>query len=354
MFKDHTEVEPKEEEPLQIVDHEDASSDTKGILIFTSRNEDFSAPNSPVNSKMHMTSPSDAITSVDTLQSQEKKETEQVTPEKDAVATEEFEEKFDDHLKSLETASLNHLKALVTQLLKTENLDPSWIDVITPLVLKAVNTVISHPEANDKLDIRHYIQIKRAPGGSMLDSEYVDGVVFKKNVTHKKMRSHIEKPNVLMFSCPLEHYRVENQLSSFDILIKQEYDYLKLLVSKIVEQKADLVIVEKSACRIVQQMLLQAKISLLVNVKRRVMERIARVSESKIFSSVDHADSSHYGKCEQAYTRRFAGKDGAKTLFIVKGRPDAGCTILLRGDNLDELKKVKKVTKVYNNSTIHF
>jgi 1-phosphatidylinositol-3-phosphate 5-kinase len=147
-----------------------------------------------------------------------------------------------------------------------------------------------------------------------------------------------------MLSCPIEYHRVENQISSFDVLIPQEHEFLKLLVARIAEKKPDIVLVEKSVSRIAQDMLLHAGISLMVNVKRSVLERISRVTGYRILSSVDETDVPNAsGACKSASITRVPGK----TIFTIIGsKPDAGCTILLRGKTIKELTKVKKILQV--------
>ncbi len=41
------------------------------------------------------------------------------------------------------------------------------------------------------MDIREYIKVKKGPGGSADQSSYHQGVLFTKNVVHKRMRSQI-------------------------------------------------------------------------------------------------------------------------------------------------------------------
>ena len=41
------------------------------------------------------------------------------------------------------------------------------------------------------MDIRKYVKIKALPGGEPTSSAYYSGIVFTKNVTHKKMRREI-------------------------------------------------------------------------------------------------------------------------------------------------------------------
>lgn len=110
----------------------------------------------------------------------------------------------------------------------------------------------------------------------MQDCRYVDGVVITKNVTHKKMRSNMANPRILLLSCSLEYSRVENRLLFFDFLLAQVYlflpptfvrsnipqerPYLKILVSKIAALKPDLVMVEKTVSRYAQDFLLEENV----------------------------------------------------------------------------------------------
>jgi len=54
-------------------------------------------------------------------------------------------------------------------------------------VREVVYSVDPNVRRGDSMDIRPYVKIKSIPGGSMSESAYVDGVVFRKSVSHKKM-----------------------------------------------------------------------------------------------------------------------------------------------------------------------
>lgn len=66
------------------------------------------------------------------------------------------------------------------------------------------------------------MQVKRLPDiGSAADSKVVNGVVFRKNVVHKLMRSHVMQPRVMLLGSMLEYHRTSGKLSSFDTLLEQ-------------------------------------------------------------------------------------------------------------------------------------
>lgn len=63
------------------------------------------------------------------------------------------------------------------------------------------------------------------------------GVVAKKNVAHRRMRAAVDAPAVLLLSGALEYQRVANKLSSFDTLLDQEREHLRLAVARIAAYK---------------------------------------------------------------------------------------------------------------------
>ncbi|KAK8645012.1 hypothetical protein V6N13_118868 [Hibiscus sabdariffa] len=133
-------------------------------------------------------------------------------------------------------------------------------------------------------------------------------------------------------------------------------DYLRMAVAKIGAHHPKVVLVEKHVSRDVQEYLLSKDISLVLNVKRQVLERVARCIGAQIVPSIDHlTSSSKMGYCDVFCVEKFfeehasagqAGKNLTKTLMFFDGCPNPlGYTILLKGANGDELKKVKHVVQ---------
>jgi len=144
-------------------------------------------------------------------------------------------------------ASRNHINRLFEQLLKQENLSTTWKDIILPYIFKVsekviiffvfqracINSVLIsqldfvfsywHNISNyvqfnfqvvpdvrrDDMDIRRYVWITKVAGGQKTDCHFVSGVVFRKNVAHKRMSGTFTSPAILMLSCAIE-YQVGN------------------------------------------------------------------------------------------------------------------------------------------------
>jgi 1-phosphatidylinositol-3-phosphate 5-kinase len=116
----------------------------------------------------------------------------------------------------------------------------------------------------------------------------MSGIVFCKNVSHKRMAKEIENPRIMLLSGGIEYTRTENRIASLDTLLEQEEKYLSILVTKIVKLKPDLLMVGRSVSRKAQEMLLAANVTLVQHVKSTLMTRIARQSGATILSSTDH------------------------------------------------------------------
>ncbi|GFZ04351.1 phosphatidylinositol-4-phosphate 5-kinase family protein [Actinidia rufa] len=266
----------------------------------------------------------------------------------------------EEHKKAMKNVVDGHFRALVAQLLQVENLpvgeeddNESWLEIITSLSWEAATLLKPDMSKGGGMDPGGYVKVKCLASGRRSESMAIKGVVCKKNVAHRRMTSRIEKPRLLILGGALEYQRVSNHLSSFDTLLQQEMDHLKMAVAKIDAYQPDVLLVEKSVSRFAQEYLLGKDISLVLNIKRPLLERIARCTGSQIVPSIDHLSSQKLGYCDLFHVERFleehgtagqGGKKLVKTLMYFEGCPKPlGCTILLRGASGDELKKVKHV-----------
>ncbi|ODM96587.1 1-phosphatidylinositol 3-phosphate 5-kinase [Orchesella cincta] len=245
-------------------------------------------------------------------------------------------------------AYIKHENDFLIQLLESMNLSSSWIDIILPIVHKVTEIVrpdVKH--SDDDMDIRQYIQFKKVPGGAKEDCRIVNGAVCTKNIAHRNMRHKLKDPKILLVGSSIDYQRFENRFLSLEPLVMQEFDYLRNTVARICALNPDLVIVEKTVARLAQEFLLDHGITLVINVKPSVMERIARCTQGVVCDSVDThiGGRPQLGLCHNFYLETFKISEGMqKTLMFFDGcAMHLGCTVLLRGGTTAELMKVKKI-----------
>ncbi|KAK6147553.1 hypothetical protein DH2020_018465 [Rehmannia glutinosa] len=203
----------------------------------------------------------------------------------------------------------------------------SWLDIITTLSWEAASLLKPDTSRGGGMDPGGYVKVKCIACGRRNES----------TITTAWWRP--------------EYQRVANHLSSFDTLLQQEMDHLKMAVAKISAHHPNILLVEKSVSRYAQEYLLAKNISLVLNIKRPLLERIARCTGAQIVPSIDTISAPKLGYCDSFHVEKFledlgaagqGGKKSTKTLMFLKvalGHWD----ILLKGASGDELKKVKHV-----------
>ncbi|KAJ5514609.1 Zinc finger FYVE/PHD-type [Penicillium fimorum] len=257
----------------------------------------------------------------------------------------------------LNKASLEHVRKLLHQLLveiAVPNGD-SWENALMPILLKAADEVDPDVQNGDDMDIRHYVKLKKIPGGRPSDTSYVSGLVFTKNLALKGMSRNILRPNILIITFPLEYARQQQHFMSLEPVIRQEREFLENLVSRISALRPNLLLVEKTVSGLALGLLEQAGIATAYNVKPSVLEAVSRCTQTRIMTSMDKLlTATLHSECSSFDVKTYVHNGRKKTYMYISGCPKAlGCTIILRGGDDQLLAKVKRITEfmiyvVYN------
>jgi 1-phosphatidylinositol-3-phosphate 5-kinase len=256
----------------------------------------------------------------------------------------------------LSITALSHARKMLRQLMEEINLSDSntskedWEDVIMNILLKVTNNVQPDVRSGDDMDVRHYVKIKKIPGGLPSDSFYVKGVVCTKNMVHKRMVKNISHPRILILLFSLDYSRVEmeNQLLSIAPVISQEREHISKLVGRIVALKPSLLLVKSNVSRLALEFLLAANIPVIHNVKHSVIEAIARCTQATVVTSVDKLQQGvSFGRCGSFEVRTIIHEwlpNRRKTFLIFDDcAPELGGTIVLRGAKDDTLSVIKRL-----------
>ena len=213
----------------------------------------------------------------------------------------------------------------------------------------------------------------------------MDGVAFRKNVAHKRMRTQVPRARVLLLTGELSWRpsgaSAASKISSFDTLINTEQAQLAAAVERIASFGPDVLLVERSVPRAAQELLLERGVALAVNVKREVLDRVAWCTGAEVAQSLEGLNGRCVGFCREFEVASLAGLQaasaaaeqaasqpaaaaaaeqpeataapdggaphkapGPKSIMLFKGCPrQLGCSILLRGMDAAELSAVKRV-----------
>ncbi|KAK0998115.1 Mitochondrial distribution and morphology protein 12 [Friedmanniomyces endolithicus] len=255
-------------------------------------------------------------------------------------------------------ASLEHVRRLLAQLLKDGKVEhaTAWEKALLPILLQCTDDVEPDVQRGDDMDIRHYIKLKKVPGGKPGDTSYVSGVVFSKNVALKSMARSIRNPRIAIVTFSIEYARHQTHFMSLEPVIAQEQEYLNNLVSRIAALKPDILLVQRNVSGLALRLLEQAGITVAFNIKESVLAAVARMTQTSLIKSVDKLaiDPSHLGRCASFEVKTYISTGMRKTYIYLSGcDPDLGCTLVLRGADTKVLRQIKRITEfmcyvVYN------
>lgn len=285
----------------------------------------------------------------------------------------ETPESRDRYVGNLQNRASQHLEAIVDLLVNTaSNIAADqkkiWKGIIVQLVREVVAFVDPDVRSGDSLDIRPYVKLKIIPGGSLQENCFVNGVVFRKNVAHKKMSSPRTNPRILLLGGGIDFQREDARLSSLETLIEQEDRYTEILVEKILTLKPNVILVGKSVARRAQEILCENNVVVMQSVKATLLERIARMTGAIMLPSTDHMIQQYgeecLGSCESFHLRKIVDcewdefmpkkrstplrritkdQQGVTYAYLEGCPPELGGTIILRGAGRKILSEVKRI-----------
>ncbi|KKY30275.1 putative 1-phosphatidylinositol-3-phosphate 5-kinase fab1 [Diaporthe ampelina] len=261
----------------------------------------------------------------------------------------------------LPAASLQHVQTLFGQLLQDNAIQNplAWEKALIPILVRCSNDVDPDTRIGDLMDIRHYVKLKKIPGGKPGDTSYVSGVIFTKNLALKSMPRRILNPRIVLVSFPIEYQRHQQQhFMSLQPVIEQEKEFLRMVVNRIVNLRPHVLLAHKSVSGVALQYLSEAGIAVAYNVKLAVIEAVSRCAKADIIETLDmlvlptQVGQAGGFEVKTFVNTSFPGRK--KTYIFISGcKKELGCTIALRGASTEVLDKMKSVTEfmiyvVYN------
>lgn len=251
----------------------------------------------------------------------------------------------------LSSSALNHIRKMIQQGLVREALPnpKAWEPVLERLLLELSEGPIPNVHAGDAIDVRRYVRIKKLPGGRPKDSEFIDGVIFTKNLMHKKMAREIENPRVAVVTHRIEYDRPEHHYMQLQNLIDQESEHLYRNAKRIADLRPHLVLFSGNVPRIALEHFVERGVAVARYVKPEAIAAVSRATQATIIDSLDILSSQpELGRCKKFRVQTFVHEqipDGGRKSFLrFEGcQRELGCTILLRGASIETLAKIKKI-----------
>ncbi|MDH5815823.1 MAG: thermosome subunit beta [Candidatus Nezhaarchaeota archaeon] len=207
-------------------------------------------------------------------------------------------------------------------------------DYLAELAVKAIKQIVE--ERNGKLvaDVDQ-VQLIKKQGGSITDTNLIQGVIVDKEVVHTGMPRRVQNAKIALLDCPLEVEKTEidaeiriSDPAQMKAFIEEEEKILKGMVEKIKSVGANVVFCQKGIDDMAQHYLAKAGILAARRVKKSDMEKLARATGAKIVTNVEDLTPNDLGYAELVEERKIADE---KLIFVENCKNPRSVAILIRG-----------------------
>jgi len=264
-------------------------------------------------------------------------------------ALDDMQEILQDISTKIDTSDEEEMKKIVRSTIGTKFIN-KWCELACDMAIKSVTTVMMENKSTGarEIDIKRYAKVEKVPGGTIGESEVLDGVMLNKDVVlPSSMKRKIVNPRILLLDCGLEYQKGESQTDmeftkeeDFEKALQMEEDYIKKITDEIIAVKPDLVITEKGISDLAQYYLDKEGISAIRRVRKSDQNRIARACGGVICSRCEEITEEDIGVSAGLFEVKKIGDE--YFTYITQCKDPKACTILLRGASKDILKEVER------------
>jgi thermosome len=217
--------------------------------------------------------------------------------------------------------------------------------VLADIVVKAVKSVAEKRDGKIMVDIDN-IKVEKKHGGSVRDSELIEGIIVDKERVHDGMPKVVGKPRIALVNTAYEVKKTEvdakiqiTDPSQFQMFLANEENILKKMADRTAEVGANVVFCQKGIDDLAQHFLAKKGIYAVRRVKKSDMEKLAKATGAKIVSNIEDLSVDDLGKAGRVEEKKI----GSDMMTFVTGCTNAkAVSILIRGGSehvIDEIER---------------
>lgn len=207
-------------------------------------------------------------------------------------------------------------------------------DKLAEIVVSAVRKVSVIDGKSTKVDIDD-IKVEKKSGGSLENTELIEGIVIDKERVHAGMPKKISKAKIALVNAAFEIEKTETEaeirITSPDQLqafMKQEENMLKDMVEKVVKSGANVLICQKGIDDLAQHYLAKAGVFAVRRVKESDMTKLSKATGARVASTISDLAEKDLGYSAEVEEMKIGGE----AMTFVRGCKDPkAVTVLIRG-----------------------
>ena len=216
---------------------------------------------------------------------------------------------------------------------------------LAELVVKAVLAASEKEGGNFSVDIDD-IKVEKKAGGSISDSNLVQGIVLDKEIVHGGMPKKASEAKIALINTQLEISKTETdakiniqnpqQLKSF---LDEENRMLKNMVDKVIGSGANVVLCQKGVDDMAQHYLAKAGVLAVRRIKESDLTKLAKATGARIVTNLDDLFEKDLGSAALVEERKI---EEDRWVFIEGCKHPKSVTLLLRGGSQRVVDEVER------------
>ena len=216
---------------------------------------------------------------------------------------------------------------------------------LSNLCVTAVKRVATAKDGKYSID-RDDIQIEKKQGGSIHDSELIEGVLLDKERASASMPQKVENPKIALIDAALEIKKTETdakiRITSADQLVsftQQEEKILKEKADAISQSGATAVFCQKGMDDMVIHYLSKAGVFAVKNVSESNMKRLAKATGGRVVSNLKELSKDDLGHAKAVEEKKISGDE---MIFVSGCKNPKAVSILVRGGTEHVVDEVER------------
>ncbi|WP_019178756.1 thermosome subunit beta [Methanomassiliicoccus luminyensis] len=217
-------------------------------------------------------------------------------------------------------------------------------DYLSDLTVKAV-TAVAEKDGKWSVDMDN-IQVVKKTGGSMDDSELIQGVIIDKEPVHPGMPKVVEKAKIALLDAAIEVQKTEidakieiTDPSQMQAFLDEEENMLRNMVKKIKDAGANVVFCQKGVDDLAQHFLAKEKIYSVRRVKKSDIEKLAKATGGNVITKIEELSPEDLGLAAKVEARKI--QDDEYT-FVTGCKNPKAVSLLLRGGTDHVIAEVER------------
>ncbi|HSA97511.1 MAG TPA: thermosome subunit beta, partial [Candidatus Nitrosotenuis sp.] len=229
--------------------------------------------------------------------------------------------------------------SMLTKLVAVEAAD------LAKMVVEGVLSIMEKKDEGFKVSINN-IKVEKKTGGSISDSQMINGIVLDKEVVNNNMPKKIHDAKIALISAPLEIEKTEfdakinisapNQIKSF---MDEENQILKEMVDKIKSTGANVVLCQKGIDDIVQHYLAKVGILAVRRIKESDMDKLSKATGGRVVGNIADLTEKDLGSSQNVEEKQIEDDNWT---YVEGCKNPKAVTFLIRGGSQRVVDEVER------------